>query len=220
MNSNIAKLAELNTQAKVLAHDELLQYRLFDLFGSEAEPKNYDTFDQLYLKVKSILKKANNSVHRLVILKESFDFLKNYLDSFQLTFVVQNFVIVYAIIHVIRKDFIEDIHRNDIKTLLTKWFGKEQSNAISNNSGEILYIEHVLDKFEQEVESLWKAGRDKYLSHVNEAFKCVLIDKNSDDCKLQSGGKQYKVYNKRKYVVRTGKRGGKYIVVKGEKVYV
>lgn len=34
------------------------------------------------------------------------------------------------------------------------------------------------------------------------------------------GGKEYKTYNKRRYLVRTGERGGKYILVKGEKIYV
>ena len=36
----------------------------------------------------------------------------------------------------------------------------------------------------------------------------------------QAGGKRQKKYNGRLYVVRTGTRGGKYIVVKGKKVYV
>lgn len=37
-----------------------------------------------------------------------------------------------------------------------------------------------------------------------------------------SGGKpkQYKIYKKRKYVVHVGTKGGHYIMVKGEKVYV
>jgi hypothetical protein len=35
-----------------------------------------------------------------------------------------------------------------------------------------------------------------------------------------SGGAKTKKYNGRDYVVRTGSRGGKYITVKGRKVYV
>jgi hypothetical protein len=34
------------------------------------------------------------------------------------------------------------------------------------------------------------------------------------------GGKKQKKYNGRLYVIRTGSRGGKYILVKGNKVYV
>jgi hypothetical protein len=36
----------------------------------------------------------------------------------------------------------------------------------------------------------------------------------------QAGGKPHKKHNGRTYVVRTGSRGGKYILVKGKKVYV
>jgi hypothetical protein len=36
----------------------------------------------------------------------------------------------------------------------------------------------------------------------------------------QAGGARTKKYNGRDYVVRTGSRGGKYITVKGRKVYV
>jgi hypothetical protein len=36
----------------------------------------------------------------------------------------------------------------------------------------------------------------------------------------QAGGKPHKKHNGRNYVVRTGSRGGKYILVKGNKVYV
>lgn len=36
----------------------------------------------------------------------------------------------------------------------------------------------------------------------------------------QVGGKPHKKHNGRTYVVRTGSRGGKYILVKGKKVYV
>lgn len=36
----------------------------------------------------------------------------------------------------------------------------------------------------------------------------------------QSGGKMYHSYHGRRYVVRTGSRGGKYILVKGQKIYV
>lgn len=35
-----------------------------------------------------------------------------------------------------------------------------------------------------------------------------------------TGGSSRKTYKGRKYVIRTGKRGGKYILVKGVKVYV
>lgn len=34
------------------------------------------------------------------------------------------------------------------------------------------------------------------------------------------GAKKYTTYKKRKYIVRVGKRGGHYIVVRGEKIYV
>lgn len=34
------------------------------------------------------------------------------------------------------------------------------------------------------------------------------------------GGKATKTYAGRKYVVRTGKRGGRYILVKGKKIYL
>ena len=36
----------------------------------------------------------------------------------------------------------------------------------------------------------------------------------------QEGGKRHKKYNGRSYIVRTGSRGGKYILVKGRKIYV
>lgn len=32
--------------------------------------------------------------------------------------------------------------------------------------------------------------------------------------------KQYTTYKKRKYIIRVGKRGGHYILVRGEKIYV
>jgi hypothetical protein len=36
----------------------------------------------------------------------------------------------------------------------------------------------------------------------------------------QSGGKQYHTYNKKRYVVRIGKKGGKYILANNKKIYV
>ena len=50
-------------------------------------------------------------------------------------------------------------------------------------------------------------------------------DNNDNDIEYQSpptaaGGKRHKKYNGRSYIVRTGTRGGKYILVKGKKIYV
>jgi hypothetical protein len=36
----------------------------------------------------------------------------------------------------------------------------------------------------------------------------------------QEGGKPHKKYNGRSYIIRKGSRGGKYILVKGKKIYV
>jgi hypothetical protein len=36
----------------------------------------------------------------------------------------------------------------------------------------------------------------------------------------QDGGKAHKKYNGRSYIIRKGSRGGKYILVKGKKIYV
>lgn len=46
-----------------------------------------------------------------------------------------------------------------------------------------------------------------------------ICDKSSGTCG-QAGGKPHKKHNGRTYVVRTGSRGGKYILVKGKKIYL
>lgn len=37
---------------------------------------------------------------------------------------------------------------------------------------------------------------------------------------IQEGGNMYFMYNNRKYLVHVGKRGGRYIMVKGKKHYI
>jgi hypothetical protein len=48
----------------------------------------------------------------------------------------------------------------------------------------------------------------------------IVLDEAPNGADAQTGGKKHKKYKGRDYVVRTGSKGGKYILVKGKKVYV
>jgi len=58
-------------------------------------------------------------------------------------------------------------------------------------------------------------GRKLILNKFNELEKEAALPSSSS-----GGTKEYKKYQNRKYIVRTGKRGGKYILVNGNKIYV
>jgi hypothetical protein len=229
VNANVARMAGLDSQDKVLKHEETSQFRLKELFGSPEKPVKYDTFDQLVFKIKMVLKRANNNVHRMLYLKEAFSYQKETIDSFEVTYTVQNFLIVYGIIYCIKTFYLDDdnVDQDTIKTLITKWFSKSVCDNVMQSFDNLVYTENVLQLFEEEVEKMWRPRSTEYMQHVHESFKCTLVEKNSEQCSRTpkptselSGGKQYKMYKNRKYVLRTGAKGGKYILVKGEKVYV
>jgi hypothetical protein len=67
-----------------------------------------------------------------------------------------------------------------------------------------------------------KGGCDTQNDQCAEGYVCTSFDgTRKGSCEpAQDGGKAHKKHNGRSYVVRTGSRGGKYILVKGKKVYV
>lgn len=61
-----------------------------------------------------------------------------------------------------------------------------------------------------------KANSNSATIKINEELSySVTVQKNT-----QQGGKAFKKYKGHAYKIRTGSRGGKYILVKGEKIYI
>ena len=82
-------------------------------------------------------------------------------------------------------------------------------NMFEQNKDIDALIKSILD--EQEIRDLEISDKDKLRKNLYEIFSC----------ETKSAGKKPKYkYNGKLYTVRTGVRGGKYILVKDKKVYV
>lgn len=243
-NANTRKIyarafeVETNTQdfeyAKVL-HDEFMTS---SLFKSKDKFTKFSSMSELIKSVKTALlnPKIKTDVERLIILKEVCDGIEKFQGSFESKYILQSFLIAHAIIFVLENE--QDRQGNyigwnvmpqDIKLMLGTWF-KKDSERLQDEYG--IQTPVVLRAFEEKLDAIWcnrSAELLKYLEQDIELKKLTSFKSNANvscptprvsQSNIAGGAKPTKKYNGRSYVVRTGTRGGKYILVKGTKMYV
>jgi hypothetical protein len=86
----------------------------------------------------------------------------------------------------------------------------------------LTFVVKVYDTLEQAKDSIFRNEQGIYLIRSSEQYNIefTIPDQIIPYSNTQTGGKQKMKYKNRSYVIRTGSRGGKYILVKDKKVYI